>query len=561
MKDPKPSNKNLNARVLFSAALLAILAACDSSDSDPDVPAPADPTVAPDGTAGDTECGPDVAEGTSGGRSLLNASDVQQVVIQGVEQALADGAHATIAVVDRNGFILGVFAMTGAPTGPTAPVAATSAPDATPGINAAIVKARTAAFFSSDQQAFTTRTAAFIVQRHFPPGVESSPGGPLYGVQNSSDAGSDVLNDPAGIGSNPTDLTPPFDPIGPNGISGSLGGIPLYKGGRAVGGVGVSSDKPEVDEHIAVGASASYAAPLDIRGCQILVDIRLPFHSATAPYVTATLSFGALPGAAVAGFPITASTPLAGIPEVTLGGVTGELRFPIVASPVSALNVSDVTTIITNAANTARQTRALIRRPLGAPAQVWISVVDTAGNILGVFRTPDATMFSFDVSVQKARTAVVYSDGTATAALGEPISGVPLGTAMTTRAVGFLAQDFYPPGIDGSGPGQLFGIQDALPGGTGAGIPGLDITPATTADATNGNGITIFPGGIPLYKGGVLVGGIGVSGDGVDQDDFIASAGTTGYEPAAGLRADNFEVLGARLPYLKFPRNPTEGVR
>src|SRR6185436_17957128 len=43
------------------------------------------------------------------------------------------------------------------------------------------------------------------------------------------------------------------------------------------------------------------------------------------------------------------------------------------------------------------------------------------------------------------------------------------------------------------------------------------------------NGIQIFPGSIPLYKNGVLVGAIGISGDGVDQDDLIAAAGANGY--------------------------------
>ncbi|HVR86395.1 MAG TPA: heme-binding protein, partial [Planctomycetota bacterium] len=79
-------------------------------------------------------------------------------------------------------------------------------------------------------------------------------------------------------------------------------------------------------------------------------------------------------------------------------------------------------------------------------------------------------------------------------------------------------------------------------------------------DATDGNGITIFPGGIPLYKSGILVGGIGVSGDGVDQDDYVAAAGAAGFEPPDAIRCDNFFIRGTRLPYVKFPRNPTGGV-
>jgi hypothetical protein len=70
------------------------------------------------------------------------------------------------------------------------------------------------------------------------------------------------------------------------------------------------------------------------------------------------------------------------------------------------------------------------------------------------------------------------------------------------------------------------------------------------------NGIQIFPGSVPLYKNGVLVGGIGISGDGVDQDDLIAAAGANGFSPPTQMRADQIFVRGVRLPFLKFPRSP-----
>ena len=70
------------------------------------------------------------------------------------------------------------------------------------------------------------------------------------------------------------------------------------------------------------------------------------------------------------------------------------------------------------------------------------------------------------------------------------------------------------------------------------------------------NGIQIFPGSIPLYKNGVLVGAIGISGDGVDQDDLIAAAGANGVSPAPAIRSDQIFVRGVRLPFLKFPRSP-----
>lgn len=498
----------------------------------------------------------------------LSVPEIQTVMGQAVEQSAALGALSVVAVVDREGFVLGVFAMTGAPLGPAFPVPATAAPDAAPGINAAVAKARTAAFLSSAQNAFSSRTAAFIVDSHFPPGIFYTPGGPLYGVQNSNDTNSDVLRG-VGPGGAPNSNNPLPLP-NPNGFSGLPGGLPLYKDGILVGGVGVSGDLPSADEKAAVAGTRGFAAPHAIQGCEMFVDgIRLEFAKPELPYVSATLAFGALPGSVVdattqgAGV-ISGGGPPPGFPSVVRAGVTGQQVYPVIDSPLVPLPkllAADVGLILNQAAAAMNTLRAAIRLPLGTRAQVTTVVVDTAGNILGAWRPPDNTRFSLDVAVQKARTAVVYSDGVATAALGEPFAGLPLDAAVTTRAAGFMAQPFYPPGIDGTPPGPLFGIQDALPGGTGAGIPGLDVTPGALGDATDGNGITIFPGGIPLYKAGVLVGGIGVSGDGVDQDDFVADAGSKGFEPPPALRCDNFEVRGIRLPYVKYPRSPTEGVR
>jgi hypothetical protein len=59
-----------------------------------------------------------------------------------------------------------------------------------------------------------------------------------------------------------------------------------------------------------------------------------------------------------------------------------------------------------------------------------------------------------------------------------------------------------------------------------------------------------------LYKNGVLVGAIGISGDGVDQDDLIAAAGANGFSAAPEIRSDQIFVRGVRLPFLKFPRSP-----
>jgi hypothetical protein len=53
------------------------------------------------------------------------------------------------------------------------------------------------------------------------------------------------------------------------------------------------------------------------------------------------------------------------------------------------------------------------------------------------------------------------------------------------------------------------------------------------------------------------VGGLGVSGDGVDQDDFVTAGGAAGLEASRQIRADQLLIDNVRLPYLKFPANPT----
>ena len=136
---------------------------------------------------------------------------------------------------------------------------------------------------------------------------------------------------------------------------------------------------------------------------------------------------------------------------------------------------------------------------------------------------------------------------------------------MSTRCVGFLAQKNYPPGIDGKAAGPFFTEQDKLSGFSGT-EPNVTFT--ATADPSspplrNGirldlpNGITIFPGGFPLYRNGVLVGAIGISGDGVDQDDIVGASGTHDFLAPDAIRSDQFNFRGTRLPYAKFPRDPT----
>jgi len=139
--------------------------------------------------------------------------------------------------------------------------------------------------------------------------------------------------------------------------------------------------------------------------------------------------------------------------------------------------------------------------------------------------------------------------------------------AFSDRANGFLSRPFLPDGIDGTANGPFSkpinvwtpfndGLQIAIvKTALGRILSGLPVT-SCTAIPNIPNGIQIFAGSVPLYKNGVLVGAIGISGDGIDQDDIIASTGSVGFEAPAAIRADQFFVRGVRLPFVKFPRHP-----
>lgn len=509
----------------------------------------------------------------------LNPTDVQTIVQQAASAATALGRAVTIIVTDREGNVLGFFPMTGAPASTTVRSVGRLGQGleggVVPSAEAATAKASTASFFSTTGNAFTTRTAGFIIQEHFPPGVSFRSGGPLYGVQFSSLPCSDIKKPSARLG-----------------LSADPGGLPIYKNGLPAGGIGIegdglytvdrdpNDDDEPFEELIAASGIRGFEAPTGIRGDNILVDgIRLPFSNVTNPPAPTTV-------ASIAGATIFAGAPPDSefVPQV-VGGIAGEVSprfFPFVAgtSPAgtNALTATDVGTIISRAAQQSNITRAAIRQPLGSNARVTIAVVDTAGVVLGVFRQQDAPVFGFDVAVQKARTAAFFSSanaGTALRAAGfgsyvdrAAADGLQLNgaVAFSDRAIGFLHRPFFPDGINDTAAGPFStALADWSPFNVGLQLDLIRTNflaslggPVASCTAIPGltNGIQIFPGSVPLYKNGVLVGAIGISGDGVDQDDLIAAAGANGFSPPAGIRSDQIFVRGVRLPFLKFPRSP-----
>src|SRR5437762_64604 len=157
----------------------------------------------------------------------LNAADVNKIIKQAVTRAAKISPNSVIAVTDREGNVLAVWVVRGG---------AASNPE----IATAVSKAGTAAYLSSNQGALSSRTAGFIIQQHFPPGVNNVAPGPLVGVGLSNLFFSDINKfkkpgSPIVFSSNPgAAITPPFQVFG-SSLDGSPGGLPLYKNGQLVG--------------------------------------------------------------------------------------------------------------------------------------------------------------------------------------------------------------------------------------------------------------------------------------------------------------------------------------
>jgi uncharacterized protein GlcG (DUF336 family) len=624
-------------------------------------------------------------------QSFLTQADIETVVVQAANEAQAQGKPATIAVVDRVGNVLGVYRMNGAP----ALVTITSNRGVSGGLEnlkvpselAAIAKAVTGAYLSSEGNAFSTRTASQIVQQHFNPGDAGTPAGPLFGVQFSQLPCSDLSTRfSAGVGPGPH--------RSPLGLSADPGGFPLYKAGTPVGGVGVAATGSygldadvidtdrAMDEFIAMAGTFGFGAPADRRADRISAGgILLRFtdveYAALARDPASAPPFSSLGGSgsfiSVPGYSdgnVLAGTAFgqqaSGIrPEAALYPAldafvlddgNGNNRYPPIAGSdgPDALSASEVRALIEQALTVANRTRAQIRNPLGSQARVSVSVVDTNGVVLGLARTRDAPVFGTDVALQKARTAMFNSGAYAAGDLSAAASAAPgvftaaaadylsdqidpsAGTAnfnfvatnhlsdyvsrvrnflglpnalgdgaiaFTDRAGGNMARPFFPDGVDGTPPGPFsypiaqwspfnvgqqldlvynrlafhvaFYLQNVtLPppqnnfvvSVNGQTLPKLpDVEQNCTGIPRLPNGIQIFPGSVPIYRGSKLVGGIGVSGDGVDQDDMVSFLGLHNAGTALGgkidnapvaMRADQLAPQGIHLRYVECPMAP-----
>ncbi len=576
-------------------------------------------------------------------QAALTTADVERVLAQAVGEAQRRGRPATVAVTDRVGNVLAVFAMTGAPAATTISrrqiggVAAASEAIGlqgarVPSAAAAIAKAITGAYLSSSGNAFSTRTASQIVQEHFPPAptTEGLESGPLFGVQFSQLPCSDLA---ARLGDGT--IGPKRSPLG---LSADPGGFPLYKDGVVVGGIGVSADAdygfdPNIldvdmsdEEAIALAGIQGFAPSVEIVADRIPVDgTTLRFTDMTtgdlgalqssfaavaafgalvpiAGYSDGTLRAGTAYGSEASGVRPSRAAEFATADAYVLTDGAGNNRYPVrggtdAASVAQPLNAAEARALLEEAFAVLSRARAQIRRPLDSRMQATISLVDTHGAVLGIVRSPDGPLFGTDVSLQKARTAAFLSNPAAAAQLtatpslagvtniagyvqrmrtflSDP-SSLTGNVAYADRAVGNLARPYFPDGEVNRPPGPLsieqaarfspfaVGLQSDLiipnllqhlahvtSGGVQADTPRscTQVPDAPGGGRRIANGVQIFPGSVPVYRGNVLVGGIGVSGDGIDQDDMVAFLGThNAGQRAGGVGNAPFEVRSDRV--------------
>ena len=488
----------------------------------PDDSPPAAPIVCPDGPA-------------------LVESEVESL-LAGAAAALGSPA-LVVAVVDRAGRPLGVYRRPGANLDDE---------------DLAVGLARTGAFFSNNQAPLSSRTVRFVSGIHFPPGIPNTPNAALYGIENTN-RGCDL-----NVTWNPDSELPPASSVH-GGICGAFdntgcgtgpvtgkadasdsdpsavnpGGVPVFRDGSLIGGIGVAGVGPRAAEGAAVAAILGsgltpFPNPLPDPGVVFIDGIRLPFVKFLAPPDgTATGSFAAA--------------------DITLGPFHGGCApdgYLVGPKAGTFLSQADVERLVEQSRAVASRTRAVIRLPLGERARMAISVADVDGEILALFRMVDATVFSVDVAASKARNVIYFSDPTSGGHLDIP--GMPAGTAITNRTINFGSQPLFPPGIDRldepaeQGPFFRLFLDDlANPCSQGS-----------EPRHVNQSGVVFFPGSIPLYRDGQLIGGLGISGDGVEQDDYVSFLGADGFLPSEAIWADRVKIDRVRMPFLKFPRNP-----
>jgi uncharacterized protein GlcG (DUF336 family) len=597
--------------------------------------------------------------------ALLTTDDVKKLLERASAATNLD--NAIIAVVDRNGTILGVRVENG-----VSPQITQNTTNLVFAIDGAVSLARTGAYFANDTAPLTSRTVQDISQTtitqrevdsnpdvpdpggdstifgpgyvapvgikgHFPPGIQFTPQVDLFDIESTNRDNTS----PTGTRFNvpPQYVAPGGNLVAPEsygqvtgilptaqsrGIATLPGGVPLYKkpiGGTPalVGGIGVffpgttgyateenstlntpalrhhsKPDYSQIAEYmafVAAGGSKMAGLPFNgpVNGAPALPDFSEPFGRIDLAGITLSIfGNGGLEGLknllnvggkfSAGGQAEGTDQPVDAQGDLYLDGKGVPYGWLVIPHAGGDLTAADVQAIVARGIAEANQVRAQIRLPFNNTARMVFAVSDESGNILGLYRMKDATYFSLGVAVAKARN-VAYYDNPALLQPEDRLKGIPAGTAFTARTFRYVSLPFFPEGIDINppGPGSILNDGGVTIYATTKGPPlpvkdfqtlqGFnDFNPNTNFrdpfNLDNQNGVVFFPGSAPLYKdasggsGRQIVGGLGVSGDGVFQDDDVTAEAALAYAPPSELRSDMVRLRGVRLPFFKFNRNP-----
>jgi uncharacterized protein GlcG (DUF336 family)/glucose/arabinose dehydrogenase len=197
-----------------------------------------------------------------------------------------------------------------------------------------------------------------------------------------------------------------------------------------------------------------------------------------------------------------------------------EPNFDITNTSISTTSIEhgltdkDVEIIVQQAINKAHKVKSALRIRDGEPShtQMHIAIIKKGERTASLRHSMDGAWYgSIDIAKRKAFTALAFSSDE---------------NALTTRGIRALSQ---PSEIK-----QENGMSKIS-----------DIALWQLGNSNPEGGIIEFPGGIPLYKYGKLIGALGVSGDAVDQDETVARGGVNGYEASMSIRSDTV----AKIPY------------
>ena len=417
---------------------------------------------------------------------LLTSDDVAAVVQAAAASVNSDAL--VIAVSDRQGDILAIYKEA---------LAAPATSTANFGIQAdtkevAVALARTTSFFSNDQAPLSSRTVRFISGIHFPPGIAFTSNAPLYGIENTN------RGCPFNADYVPGQEFPPARSI--NGArtwarhpyrksesdrqrwhsrlirvafrcsEARRAGGRRGRGGRARP---MSPSSPLSPDPVWSQPGAHPAAP----GVVIVGGIALPFVNQT------TMPAGYGPGTADGSYvlgPLSSPKPrrpkvIWWHPRTTSPGRTHGRRSDGHRERHRSPGQSH--------ARRDSIAHRIARHGLRSRWRIWMA---RCWLCIGC-RT---RRFSASTSRWPNRRNVIFFSGPNRLATDLP--GVPMGTAVTNRTIGFGGQPIYPPGIDGTAPGPFFPLYlfDTM----------NPCTQGSQPHNANQNGIVFFPGALPLYR-------------------------------------------------------------